>query len=113
MHRLSDTCWNARIDAIKPLIKRPREELTSLPQLQEHLDLPAANVSNEVDSLINWMQTFKFVLMATIWFKLLQNHYYVIYINIYIYIYIYILYGCMYRYILYYTHVNNHFRSHT
>ena len=40
-------------------------------QLQEHLDLPADN-SNEVDSLINWMQAFEFVLMTTIWFKLLQ-----------------------------------------
>ena len=44
---------------------RSREVLTSLPQLQEHLDLPA-NVRNEVDSLINWVQTYEFVLMATI-----------------------------------------------
>ncbi|MCY3927482.1 MAG: DUF4371 domain-containing protein [Acidobacteria bacterium] len=72
LHRLSDTRWSARIDAIKPLIKRPREVLLSLTKLQEHLDLPA-DISNEVDSLINWMKTFEFVLMATIWFKLLQN----------------------------------------
>ena len=32
-----------------------------------------AHVSIEVESLINWMQTFEFVLMGTIWFKLLQS----------------------------------------
>ena len=72
LHRLSDTRWSARIDAIKPLVKRPREVLLSLNKLQELLDLPA-DVSNEVNALINWMKSFEFVLMATIWFKLLQN----------------------------------------
>ena len=71
LHRLSDARWSARIDAIKPFTKRPREILTSLNQLQEHLDLPA-DINNEVDSLIYWMQTFEFVLMTTIWFELLQ-----------------------------------------
>ena len=71
LHRLSDARWSASIDAIKPFTKRPREILTCLNQLQEHLDLPA-DISNEVDSLIGWMKTFKFVLMTTISFKLLQ-----------------------------------------
>ena len=74
LHRLSDTRWSARIDAIKPLVKRPREVLLSLNKVQELLDLPA-DVSNEViiNALINWMKSFEFVLMATIWFKLLQG----------------------------------------
>jgi len=25
LHRMSDTCWSARIDAVRPLVKRPRE----------------------------------------------------------------------------------------
>ena len=70
LHRLSDACWCARIDAIKPFTNRPREILTCLNQLQEHLDSPA-DISNEVDSLIDWMQTFEFVLMATNWIELL------------------------------------------
>ena len=71
LHRLSDAHWCARIDAIKLFTKRPREILTCLNQLQEHLDLPA-DISNEVDFLIDWMQTFEFVLMTTIWLELLQ-----------------------------------------
>ena len=71
LHRLSDARWCARIDAIKPFTKRPREILTCLNQLQEHLDL-TADISNEVDSFIDWMQTFEFVLMTTIWLELLQ-----------------------------------------
>ena len=69
MHRLLDTHWSA---TIKPVVKKPREVLLALTKVQKHLDL-SAYVSNEVDSLINWMKTFEFVLLATIWFKLLQN----------------------------------------
>ena len=71
LHRLLDARWSARIDTIKPFTKRPREILTCLNQLQEHLDLPA-DISNEVDSLIDWMQIFEFLLMTTIWLVLLQ-----------------------------------------
>ena len=71
LHRLSDARWCARIDAIKPFTKRPREILNCLNQVQEHLDLPV-DISNEVDFLIDWMQTFEFVLMTTIWLELLQ-----------------------------------------
>ena len=71
LHRLSDTRWSARIDAVKPLVKRPREILQSLSTVKMELDLPA-DVCSEVDSLANWIQSFEFVVLASFWFKTLQ-----------------------------------------
>ena len=34
-----DTRWSARIDAVKPLVKRPREIVQALNELQEEFDL--------------------------------------------------------------------------
>ena len=71
LHRMSDTRWSARIDAVKPLVKRPREILQALNKLQEEFDL-TSDLSNEVSSLTKWLQSFEFVLLATFWFKTLQ-----------------------------------------
>ena len=68
---MSDTRWSARIDAVKPLVKRPREILQALNKLQEEFDL-TSDLSNEVSSLTKWLQSFEFVLLATFWFKILQ-----------------------------------------
>ena len=71
LHRMSDTRWSARIDAVKPLVRRPREIVQALEKLQEDFDLPS-DLCNEVSSLAAWLQTFEFVLLATFWFKTLQ-----------------------------------------
>ena len=71
LHRMSDTRWSARIDAVKPLVKRPREILHSLHTLKEDFDLPG-DLYNEVTSLTTWFQSFEFVVLATFWFKTLQ-----------------------------------------
>ena len=68
---MSDTRWSARIDAVKPLVRRPREIVQALEKLQEDFDLPS-DLCNEVSSLAAWLQTFEFVLLATFWFKTLQ-----------------------------------------
>ena len=68
---MSDTRWSARIDAVRPLVKRPREILQALNKLQEEFDL-TSDLSNEVSSLTKWLQSFEFVLLATFWFKTLQ-----------------------------------------
>ena len=68
---MSDTRWSARIDAVKPLVKRPREILQALNKLQEEFDL-TSDLSNEVSSLTKWLQSFEFVLLATFWFKTSQ-----------------------------------------
>ena len=69
--KLSPTRWNARIEAVKPLVKRPREILDALKGLRNH-DLPG-NVCNDVENLIQWLQSLEFVLLITIWFKVLQT----------------------------------------
>ena len=63
-----DTRWSARIDAVKPLGKRPREILQALNKLQEEFDL-TSDLSNKVSSLTKWLQSLEFVLLATFWFK--------------------------------------------
>ena len=59
--KLSATRWSARIEGVKPLVKR----------LRDH-DLPG-DVCNDVENLIQWLQSLEFVLLITIWFKLLQT----------------------------------------
>ena len=48
LHRLSVTRWSSRIEAVKPLAKRPREILEALNSLKEH-DLPG-HLCNDVDT---------------------------------------------------------------
>ena len=69
--KLSTTRWRARIEAVKPLVKRPREILDALKGLRDH-DLPG-DVCNDVENLIRWLQSLEFVLLITIWFKVLQT----------------------------------------
>lgn len=69
LHKTSLTRWSARIEAIKPLAKRPREILEALRKLEE-LDLPA-ECMNEVKTLEKWMKSFEFVVFITLWFKTL------------------------------------------
>ena len=71
LHRLSETRWSARIDAVKPLVKRPREILSALETLKEDFDLPG-DLYNEVVALHKWFFSFEFVVLATFWFKVLQ-----------------------------------------
>ena len=71
LHKLSTTRWSARIEAVKPLVKRPREILNALKGLRDH-DLPG-DVCNDVENLIQWLQSLEFVLLITFWFKVLQT----------------------------------------
>ena len=51
LHRLSDTRCSARIDAVKPPVKRPREILHSLSTVKMELDLMLICVVK----LIHWL----------------------------------------------------------
>ena len=68
LHKMLTTRWSARIDAIKPLVKRPKEIVLALEKLKEELDLPA-ELSNEVNYLIKWLKSFECIFLATFWFK--------------------------------------------
>ena len=70
LHRLSVTRWSARIEAVKPLVKRPREILEALNSLKEH-DLPG-HLCNDVDTLSKWLSSFEYTLLISFWFKVLQ-----------------------------------------
>ena len=59
LHRLSDTCWSTRIEAVKPLVKKPREIVQALDTLNEGVDLPV-DLCNEVNSLVKWPQSFEY-----------------------------------------------------
>ena len=70
LHKLSVTRWSARIEAVKPLVKKPREILEALESLNEH-DLPG-DLWNDVESLSKWLRSFEYTLLVTFWFKILQ-----------------------------------------
>ena len=71
LHKLSTTRWSARIEAVKPLVKKPREILDALKGLEDH-DLPG-DVCNDVENLIQSLQSLEFILLITFWFKVLQT----------------------------------------
>uniref|UniRef100_H3A7E7 Uncharacterized protein n=1 Tax=Latimeria chalumnae TaxID=7897 RepID=H3A7E7_LATCH len=50
LHSMSQTRWSARIEAVKPPVKRPREILQTLEKLKEELDL-SADLCNELKTL--------------------------------------------------------------
>ena len=52
-----------REEAVKPLVRRPREILDALKGSKDH-DLPG-NVCNDVENLIQWLQSLEFVLLIT------------------------------------------------
>ena len=62
LYKLSTTRWSVSIEAVKRLIKRPREILDALKGLKDH-DLPG-DVCNDVENLI---------LLITFWFKVIQT----------------------------------------
>jgi hypothetical protein len=70
LHKLSVTRWSARIEAVKPLAKKPREILEALDSLKEH-DLPP-DLCNDVDTLREWLSSFEYTLLVSFWFKVLQ-----------------------------------------
>ena len=71
LHSLSQARWSARINAIKPLTKSYGQILEALEKLKTDLDLPDEAFS-AVENLTEWMESFEFVLLATIWLKILQ-----------------------------------------
>ena len=64
------TRWSSRIDAIKPISKRPREVLAVLKHAKENLDLTGEQLSH-ARALKKWLSSFEFVLLITIWYKTL------------------------------------------
>ncbi|XP_065643062.1 uncharacterized protein LOC136074651 [Hydra vulgaris] len=62
--------WSARIEAVKPLVKRPREIFLSLQKLQD-LDL-TGDLLNDVKPLAKCIQSFEFIIMTIFWFRALQ-----------------------------------------
>lgn len=61
--KLSVTRWSARIDAVKSPAKKPREILNALDSLKQHVSLNY--LINDVDSLITWLKSLAFVLLAS------------------------------------------------
>lgn len=69
LHVVSTTRWSARIAAVRPLAKNYRGVRDSLTKVQE-LDLPS-DIQATVESILNWINTFEFILLTTIWYKIL------------------------------------------
>ena len=70
LHSVSTTRWSARIDAVKPLIKNSVGTLESLFKIEE-MNL-TSEVQAEVSGLIAWLQSFEFIFLTTVWYKILQ-----------------------------------------
>ncbi|KAL4132465.1 hypothetical protein QTP88_009609 [Uroleucon formosanum] len=71
LHSISATRWSARIDAIRPLSKNYSGILNSLVRVKNEINLPADNHAEAV-GLISWLHSFEFILLTTIWYKVLQ-----------------------------------------
>lgn len=70
LHSLSDTRWAARIDGVKPFAKNLPGLRKSLEEIKK-LNLTAETL-RDVNGILKYMSTFECVLMASIWFKILQ-----------------------------------------
>ena len=70
LHSTSKTRWSARIEAISPLTKHYNDVLSALNELEE-LDL-SAEVQADINALIEWMSSYEFVIITTVWYKLLK-----------------------------------------
>ena len=62
------TRWSSRIDAVKPLAKRPREVLVALKHALENLDLTSEQLS-QARAIEKWLSFFEVLLLITIWYK--------------------------------------------
>ncbi|KAJ8886413.1 hypothetical protein PR048_012624 [Dryococelus australis] len=70
LHNISATRWSAHIDAVRALTRNYKGILSALNQMYNELDLPA-EVQADVSGLTEWLQSFEFVLLSTIWIKIL------------------------------------------
>lgn len=71
LHSISATRWSARIDAVRLLSKSYLSILNSLVCVKNEINLPADNHAEAV-GLISWLHSFEFILLTTIWYKILQ-----------------------------------------
>ncbi|XP_050062926.1 uncharacterized protein LOC126552275 [Aphis gossypii] len=71
LHSISTTRWSARIDAVRPLSKNYSGILSSLIRVKNEIILPADNYAEAI-GLIAWLHSFEFILLTTIWYKVLQ-----------------------------------------
>jgi len=71
LHCFSTTRWGARIDAIRPLIQRPREIMKALQRAKNELALTGEMLAQE-KLLKKWLKSFETVLLLTIWVNILQ-----------------------------------------
>jgi len=71
LHSISAPRWSARIDAVRPLPKKYSGILNSLVRVKNEINLPADNDAKAV-GLIPWLHSFEFILLTTIWYKVLQ-----------------------------------------
>ena len=65
LHKLSDTRWSAHIEAVKPLVKKPREIIAALDRTVNQLDL-TADMLNQAKLLGKYFKSFESVVLLTI-----------------------------------------------
>jgi len=68
---LSAIRWSARIDAVRPLSKNYSGILNSLVCVKNEINLLADSHAEDA-GLVSWLHSFEFILLTTIWYKVLQ-----------------------------------------
>ncbi|CAH2256019.1 zinc finger MYM-type 1-like [Pelobates cultripes] len=71
LHGLSDTRWSARIEAVRPIAQKLPSILESLEKILSSRKL-SSEAHSEAVGLKNYFSSFKAVILATFWVKVLQ-----------------------------------------
>ena len=72
LHRLSDTRWSARIEAVKPVAKHLPSVLKSLDSIVMTCSL-TSEARSEANGLRKYFMSFDAVVLLTVWLKVLQS----------------------------------------
>lgn len=72
LHSVSTTRWSARVDAVRPLVKRYSNIFYALVKISEETNL-SPETQADVDFLTDWLKTYEFILLTSVWYKILQT----------------------------------------
>ncbi|XP_040264864.1 zinc finger MYM-type protein 1-like [Bufo bufo] len=72
LHGLSDTRWSSRIEAVKPIAQKLPSVLKALERVLKSKKLTSA-AHSEAEGLLDYFSSFRAIVLATFWVKVLQS----------------------------------------
>ena len=72
LHSSSQIRWSARINAVQPVCQKLPSVLKAIDEIEDTLDI-SSEARADIANLIKYFKSFKAIILATTWFKILKS----------------------------------------